>query len=97
MLRSNAGSPPEWKKSSIRYSPDGLMFARYGVVREIRSKSSRVKRHSQAAGDGDQVHDGICRPAQRHQRRDRVLERLAGHDARRPQIFMHHLDDPPAA
>ena len=45
----------------------------------------------------DQMDDRIGRAAHRHRHRDGVLERLAGLDLLRRQIFPHHLDDAAAA
>ena len=45
----------------------------------------------------DQMNDRVGRAAHRHRHRDRVLERLAGLDLLRRQIFPDHLDDAAAA
>ena len=50
---------------------------------------------AEAAGDGDQVDHGIRAAADRSQRLDRVLERLARQDARQLLVFVNHVDDAP--
>ena len=70
---------------------DERRAARDGV--EIR----RRKPNAEPSGDGDEVHDGVGRSAHRHQGDDRVVEGGAGQDARRAQVFAHHLDDALAA
>ena len=73
------------------------MLAMYGVRREMRSNSSEPQLDAQPAGDGDQVHDGVGRAADRHIDCNGVFESLAGHDAGRAQIFAHDIDDAAAA
>ena len=46
--------------------------------------------------DRDQVDHRVGRAADRGQRLDRVLERLAREDLRELQVLVHHLDDAPA-
>ena len=48
----------------------------YGVRREIVSKVVELQIDAQPAGDGDQVHDGVGRAADRHVDGDGVFERL---------------------
>ena len=80
--RSTASSPPARWRSSIRNRPAGCRSTSSGTPAPMRSKSSRVSVDAEPAGDGQQVHDGVGRAADRGQRDDRVEERAAGQDRR---------------
>jgi hypothetical protein len=50
---------------------------------------------TEPAGDRDQVDHGVGRAADRGERDDRVLERLAGQDLRQLLVLVDHVDDAP--
>ena len=54
------------------------------------------QRNRDAARDCEQVDHGVRPAADRHQRRDRVVERLGLQDPRRRQPFLREPDGPPA-
>src|SRR5581483_1694048 len=55
-----------------------------------------VDRHADAAGERQQVDDGVGRAADGGIDPDRVLEVLPGQDLRHDEVLMDHVDDPPA-
>ena len=67
-------------RSSCTYLPLGRRSHRYGTRSLIVWKSAIANGHVDRPGHGQQVEHGVRRSAQGHHQRDRVLERLAGHD-----------------
>ena len=55
------------------------------------------QRHAQPPGDRQQVDHRVGRSADGHEHAQRILERRAGHDLRRPQVLAHQLDRAPPA
>ncbi len=53
------------------------------------------QRHSDAAGDRQQVNDRVGRSADRGIHANGILERRAREDLRKRHLLFHHLDDPP--
>ena len=89
---STARIPPARCSCSTRCSPEGRTFASSGVrLRELVEAVER-QRHADAAGEREQMDDGVRPAADRHQQRDRVVERLGGEDPRRAQPFARQLD-----
>ena len=81
--------------SAITYRPLGLRSASTGTRWPMRVKSSSASLHAGGVRDRQQVQHGVGRAAERDDRGDRVLERLAREDVARPDALLEQVARPP--
>ena len=73
------------------YLPCGFMSAMCGTRAPMRLKSSSSSSTRASLRDREQVQHRVRRAAERHRDRDRVLERLLGHDLARPEVELEQV------